>query len=90
MKKDLFILLICSLLINAAYMVSLQHHKEVIEHHEMQTQNHKQDPATAAAAAAAGKATALAVKKLLDDPSNAAKIPSKFIQGQIDGLIGVF
>jgi len=53
-------------------------------------QNHKQDPATAAAAAAAGKATALAVKKLLDDPSNAAKIPSKLIQGQIDGLIGVF
>ena len=83
-------MLICSLLINAAYMATLQHHKEVIEHHEMQTQNHKQDPATAAAAAAAGKATALAVKKLLDDPSNAAKIPSKFIQGQIDGLIGVF
>ncbi len=89
MKKDLFILLICSLLFNVAYMVGLQHHKEVIENHEMQ-QNHKQDPATAAAAAAAGKATALAVKKLLDDPSNAAKIPSKLIQGQIDGLIGVF
>jgi hypothetical protein len=30
------------------------------------------------------------MKKLLDDPSAAAKIPTKFIQGGIDGLIGAF